>query len=109
MTIPQFAVIIERGRKLYYGTVISWGRSKLRNDHVGGNRISRHLRGFAVDMEFYNEHERDKCFKYYYSKTLHGYKKGPYRRNFTVEGKRKSFKIWALHIQDRSAKPPKRA
>ena len=96
--LSDFWVIVNKGCDRFGGSVTSGKRSVARNEMVGGHPESRHLKGLAADITFlpdYDESAKQRCedcFRWLYSKGLHGY----IRRSKT-----------SLHIQDRSAKPPK--
>jgi len=91
VTVEEFAKKIAALCAVYKGSVISWGRTRKRNEMVGGHPASRHMKFLAVDIICDTREDRDRLYKAAYQSGLHGYK----RRSAT-----------GMHLQDRSAKPP---
>ena len=52
MTVSEFAAHIHTIGLRYNGSVISWGRSRARNQQVQGHEDSLHLSWLACDMVF---------------------------------------------------------
>ena len=77
MTFTDFADIVRTGGMRYSGSVISWGRSKKRNEIVGGHIDSFHLSWLATDIVFDSKDDMADAAKFYKRMSLHIKKNGP--------------------------------
>jgi len=77
MTFTDYADIVRTGGMRYSGSVISWGRSVLRNTAVDGHDDSFHLSWLATDIVFDTKAGMVAARKFYKRMGLHIKKNGP--------------------------------